>query len=319
MKIAILEEGAINRGDIDFSPISSLGDTVSYPNTTESDKKEHLKGGEIILTNKVAIDEEVFREFPQIKYVGVLATGYNVVDIGAARKRGIPVTNVPDYCTESAVQHTWALILELFSKVGMHSRSVAEGDWTRSETFCYWLEPGVELAGRTIGIYGFGNIGRGVARVAQAFGMNVLVHTTHPEKYRKEYCGYSFVDKETVFSSADVLSLHCPLDGETAKLVSAKTISLMKDGAVLVNVSRGGLVDEDALARALRQGKLAGAALDVIGKEPMEANCPLMGCPNTIITPHMAWAGISARKKLVREAALNIESFLRGGRRNCVY
>lgn len=318
-KIVILEGNAVNPGDISWSPVEALGETTIYPNTTEVTKWDRLEGADVVLTNKVVIDEAVFARFPRIRYVGVCATGYNVVDIEAARRHGVVVTNVPAYSTASVVQHTWALLLELASKAGIHSESVRRGDWVRSETFCYWLAPVVELAGKTMGVYGFGNTGRGVAAVAKAIGLDVLVHTSHPEKYAS-YADdrLRFVDEETFFRESDVLSFHCPLTPATRGLVCAANLAKAKDGVFVLNVARGPVVVERDLAAALRSGKVAGAGLDVVEVEPMAADSPLLGAPNLVVTPHVAWASREARLRLVDIIASNLRSFQAGTPRNVV-
>ncbi len=313
MKAVILEGVAVNPGDIDWSPFTDLVETKIYENTTEENKWDHIGDAEIVITNKVIMDEEVFSRFPQIKYVGVNATGYNVVDTKAAKEHGIIVTNIPAYSTDSVVQHTWALILELASKVSMHNESVQKGDWIRSETFCYWLSPLMELAGKTLGIVGFGNIGRGVAKIGQDFGMKVLVYTANPSKYKEyEADNLQFTDLNTVFEESDVLSLHCPQTAETTGLVNREMLSKMKKNALLINVARGGVVVDQDLADALKEGKIAGAGLDVVSKEPMAKDSVLLGVPNLIITPHIAWASCEARTRLVGIAAENLKGFLAG-------
>ena len=286
MKAVILEGNAVNPGDISWEPVTSLCETVIYENTLDEEKWERISGCEIVLTNKVAIDEAVFSRFPEIRYVGVCATGYNVVDLEAAGRHGVVVTNIPAYSTDSVVQHTFALLLELTSKISMHDRSVKAGDWTRSLAFCYWLDAPVELAGKTMGIYGFGNIGRGVAKVAEALGMHVLVYTRHPEKYSAfQKDTLRFVSEEELFTASDVLSFHCPLTPETKNLVRAETIAKMKDGVILLNVARGPVVNEADLASALESGKVSGAGVDVISTEPMKPDDPLLHAKNRIITP----------------------------------
>lgn len=318
-KIVILEGDAVNPGDISWGPVEALGKTTVYSNTTEKTKWEHIGDADVVLTNKVVIDEAVFSRFPDIRYVGVCATGYNVVDTEAARRHGIVVTNVPAYSTQSVVQHTWALLLELASKAGMHSQSVQRGDWVRSETFCYWLEPVIELAGKTMGIYGFGNIGRGVAAVAQAMGLEVLVHTQHPGKYGSYVSDHlRFVDEETFFKESDILSFHCPLTPETRGLVCARNLAKAKDGVYVLNVARGPVVVEQDLADALRSGKVAGAGLDVVCEEPMASDSPLLGAPHLVVTPHIAWASREARLRLVDVIASNLRAFQSGAPRNVV-
>lgn len=321
MKIVILEGNAVNPGDLSWDPVTAIpgAEVVIYGNTTEEDKWDRLQDFDAVLTNKVVMDEEVFSRFPSIRYVGVCATGYNVVDLDAAARHGITVTNIPAYSTDSVVQFTWALILELASKVGLHDKSVKRGDWVHCPQFCYWLAPIEELTGKTLGVYGFGNIGRGVAKIAQAFGMHVLVYTKNPSKYLS-YVGpdLRFCDEKTFFDSADILSFHCPLTPETTGIVNEKTIGWMKEGAVVINVSRGPVIEEKALAEALKSGKVRAAALDVVSREPMRADNPLLEAPNVIITPHIAWASIEARTRLIRIAADNLLAFIRGESLNVV-
>lgn len=313
MRAVILEGSAVNPGDISWAPVEALCETSIYESCTEAEKWERLEGADLVLTNKIVMDEAVFSRYPGLKYVGVCATGYDVVDLEAARRHGVTVCNVPAYSTESVVQFTFALLLELCSGVAEHDASVRRGDWVRSENFCYWLRPLTELSGKTMGIYGFGNIGRGVANVAQALGMNVLVHTLHPERYLS-YMGprFRFADAASLFKHADVLSFHCPLTEETRGIICADNLKKMKPGALLLNVSRGGLVVEEALAEALRSGPLAAAAMDVLPQEPMRADSPLLGLPNLILTPHIAWASREARTRLVAVVAENIAAYLRG-------
>ena len=335
MKAVYLERGAVSTGDISLDAITSLVDTKIYENTTEADKYEHIGDAEVVFTNKVIFDEETFERLPNLKYIGVCATGYNVIDLEAARRHNVTVTNVPAYSTESVAQLTWGFILECASHIGLHNTSVHQGDWVRSETFCYWLSPVMELAGKTIGIVGYGNIGRRVAEIAQAFRMNVLVHTAHPEKYIEETgvgkksgekdvadstaaYGIRFVSLEELFRQSDVVSLHCPMNAETEKMIRKSNISLMKDGVVIINVSRGGLICEQDLADALISGKVASAAADVVSIEPMASDNPLLTAPNMCITPHIAWASVEARLRLIDTIAENFKSWLEGRTQNQV-
>ncbi len=313
MRAVYLEADAVSRQDLDFSPITSVVDTTIYGNTTEIDKLEHIGDSEIVFANKILFDEETFQHCPGLRYIGVCATGYNVIDLEAARRHGVTVTNVPAYSTESVAQLAWGLILDNASRISEHDRSVHAGDWIRSRSFCYWLSPVVELAGKTIGIVGYGNIGRRVAEIARAFHMEVLVHTAHPEKYEKAAVdGIRFTGLEELLAASDVITLHCPLTPETEGLVCSETIAKMKDGVILVNVSRGGLVKEADLAGALRSGKIAAAAADVVSCEPMKAENPLLEAPNMILTPHIAWASLEARKRLIGVVASNLQAWLNG-------
>ncbi len=317
MKAVILEGNAVNPGDLSWEPVRKICDPVIYEGTTEADKIERIGDAEIVFINKLIMDEEVFSKCPGIRYVGISATGYNVIDLEAARHHGITVTNVPAYSTESVTQHTWALILEIMNRVAMHDQFVKDGGWSDSGSFTRWLQPIVELNGRTLGIYGFGNIGRRVAEVALAFGMEVCVLTKHPDNYT-EYAGehLRFVTSEEFWSSADVISLHCPLTPETEHLINEETIAKMKDGAVLINVSRGKVVDEQALADALRSGKIAAAGVDVVSEEPIRKENPLLTAPNMIITSHLAWSGVRARARLVDIIAENLKCYLEGHPQN---
>ena len=313
MRGVILEGKAVNPGDISWEPVSSQCDMTIWPNTLDHEKWERIAGCEIVMTNKVTITREVFERFPEIRYVGVCATGYNVVDIEAAREHGVIVTNIPAYSTDSVVQMTWAFILNLASRVEKHDLSVKNGDWVRSDTFCYWIDSPAELSGKTLGIYGFGSIGRGVAKAAPAFGMKVLVYTKHPEKYA-EYASENlrFVTEDELISNSDVITYHCPLTPETTGIVNKETISRMKDGVIIINNARGPVVNEKDLYDALESGKAGGAGMDVISVEPMEEHNPLLHANNCLITPHIAWASREARIRLVDIAADNLRSFLNG-------
>ncbi len=314
----LLEAGAINRNDISWEPIEKLTELTIYENTTEEDKYEHIGDAEVIFVNKVIMDEEVFAKCPNIKYIGVCATGYNVVDLEAAKRHGIAVTNVPAYSTDSVVQLTWCMILELACNLSMHARSVKNGDWVKCDTFCYWLEPIMELAGKTLGIIGYGNIGRNVSAIAKNFNMNVIVHTAHPDKYKDMADGVTFVSQDEIFEKSDIISLHCPMTDKTEHIICKENIDKCKDGVMLVNLSRGGLVNEADLRAALESGKVRKAAVDVLANEPMRADNPLKDAPNIIITPHMAWASLEARTRLVEVVAGNYEAFGRGEKLNRV-
>jgi len=313
VKGVLLEAGAINRGDLSFKPLEKYVDLTIYENTTESDKYDHIGDAEVVFVNKVIMDDELFCRCPNIKYIGVCATGFNVIDLEAARNRGIVVTNVPAYSTDSVVQLAWSMILEMTCNLRIHNESVKAGEWEKSDVFCYWLEPIMELSGKTLGIVGYGNIGRKVAKIAETFGMKVLVHTAHPEKYSdKIKNGVIFVAMEELFRESDIISLHCPLTEETKEIINKENIAKCKDGVMLVNVSRGGLVNEGDLRDALTSGKVKKAAVDVVSFEPMRSDNPLKDAPNIIITPHMAWASLEARKRLVDVVASNYENYLNG-------
>ena len=316
MKAVLLEADAVNHNDLSWEPLTKLIDTKIYANTTEQDKYEHIGDADILFVNKIKIDEEVFEKCPNIRYIGVCATGYNVIDIEAAKRHNVTVTNVPAYSTDSVAQLAWGLILESVCHISKHNESVHKGDWTRSEIFCYWLAPVGELAGKTIGVVGYGNIGRRVCEIAKAFNMKVLVSTAHPGKYNDD--SVEFVDTDTLFAGADIISLHCPQTKETEKIINKANIDKMKDGVVIINVSRGGLVNEDDLAAALTGGKVAAAGVDVVSVEPMQEDNPLLKAPNITITPHMGWASVDARKRLVDIVANNFKAFTEGRTENVV-
>ena len=320
MKAVILEGNAVNPGDLSWEPVQKICQPVIYEGTTEAEKIERIGDAEIVLVNKLIMDETVFSACPNLRYVGISATGYNVIDLEAARRHGITVTNVPAYSTESVTQHTWALILEIMNGVAMHDRFVKGGGWTNSGSFTRWLHLIVELKGRTLGIYGFGNIGRRVSEVALAFGMNLCVYTKHPGKYSEyESERLHFVTLEEEFwPAADIITLHCPLTPETQGLINTDTISRMKDGVVLINVARGAIVEEQALADALQKGKIAAAGVDVVSEEPIRKDNPLLTAPNTFITSHLAWSGVRARTRLVEVMAENLRCYLEGHPQNVV-
>lgn len=308
MRIVVLDGHAMNPGDLSWEPLQRLGTCEIHPRTPPAQVVARAAGAEAVLTNKTELREEHFRELPALKYVGVLATGTNVVELAAARQRGIVVTNVPAYSTPSVAQLTFALLLELTHGVGAHAVGVRAGRWTVSPDFAYWDQPLLELHGLVFGLVGLGQIGRATAAIARAFGMRVLAVA------RPSYQGSEFevADLETVFRRADVLSLHCPLTPETRHLVDAATLAWMKPTAFLLNTGRGGLVEEAALAEALNAGRLAGAGLDVLSTEPPRADNPLLSARNCIITPHQGWATRAARARLLEAVVGNLEAFISG-------
>ncbi|MBP5275605.1 MAG: D-2-hydroxyacid dehydrogenase [Lachnospiraceae bacterium] len=318
MRAVYLEEGAVNQHDISMAPISDVVETTFFENTTEDNKFEHIGDSEIVFTNKVIFDEETFSKLPNLKYIGVCATGYNVIDLDAARRHNVVVTNVPAYSTESVAQLTWGLIIESVSHIGKHSESVKRGEWVKSEVFCYWIDTMGELAGKTIGIIGYGNIGSRVAEIALAFNMNVLVYTAHPDKYKTADSRIKFVSFYDLLAQSDIVSLHCPMSNETDRLIRRENIDKMKDGVIIINVSRGGLVDEKDLAEALESGKVSAAACDVVSVEPMRADNPLLKAKNITITPHVAWASREARIRLIDTVASNVRAYLDGQKLNVV-
>lgn len=317
MDIVVLDGHTLNPGDLDWSPLKELGTYAVHPRTPADQVVERAQTAEIILTNKVVLDAAIIAELPKLKYIGVLATGYNVVDIDAARSRNIAVTNIPGYSTASVGQMVFALLLEMTQQVGHHARLVQDGAWCRSEDFSLQDRPLIELAGKTFGIVGYGQIGRQVAVIARAFGMRVLVNTAHPEKYQAEK-EVEFVDIDSIFAESDVISLNCPLTSETRDLVNTAHLMRVKQGALLINAGRGDLVDEGAVAEALVEGYLGGYAADVLSTEPPTEDNPLLGAPNTFITPHIAWATAEARQRLLDIAIANIRAFQNGTPQNLV-
>lgn len=310
MKIVILDGYALNPGDLSWNCIAQFGEVTVYDRTPAELIVPRIGDAEIILLNKTPIAEETLAACPSIKLICVLATGYNVVDCEAAKLRGIPVCNVPAYGTAAVAQFTFALLLELCHQVGLHSESVHNGDWCRSIDFCYWKTPQMELAGKTMGIIGFGRIGRAVGQIAKAFGMRVIA-------YNRSHCAEGeaigeYVDLDTLFHQSDIISLHCPLTPQTSELINKDSISKMKDGVILLNTARGGLVNENDLFEALTAGKLRGAAVDVVSAEPMAADNPLLNAPHCIITPHMAWAPLESRQRIMDCTVRSIQAFLDG-------
>lgn len=317
MKIVILDGGAVNPGDLSWAPLEAFGSCTVYHHTdTYEETIQRIGNAEIVLTNKTPITEAVMEACPDIRYIGVQATGYNVVDCKAARGRNIPVTNVPTYGTAAVAQFTMALLLEICHAIGHHDRIVHEGVWVRSSTFCFWETPQMELAGKTFGIIGFGRIGRAVGRLAKAFGMKVIAYNRSQCAEGKEIGEYVTLDE--LLRRADVISLHCPLLPETDHLICRESIAKMKDGAILLNTARGGVIDEADVADALRSGKLRYAAVDVVSQEPMKADNPLLAAPNCIITPHIAWAPIESRQRLLECVVGNLQAFLDGKAQNVV-
>ncbi len=314
-KIVVLDGYVLNPGDLSWKPLESLGSVTVYDRTPAEKIVERIADADIILTNKTPITRQTLLDCPSVKYVGALATGFNTIDIAAAKELGVAVTNVPAYSTEAVAQFTMALLLEVCHHVGEHSRGVMAGDWVRSIDFCYWQYPQIELAGKTFGIIGMGKIGQAAGKLADAFGMKVLYHAHHPRElpYPATFCSL-----EDLLAQSDVISLHCPLTDETAAIINPHTISMMKKDAILLNTARGPLVDEQAVADALKEGKLAGYAADVVGREPMAADSPLLGAPRCILTPHIAWASHAARGRLMDVAIGNVFAFCEGKRQNRV-
>lgn len=317
MKLVVLDAYTLNPGDLSWDGINRFGDLEIYERTAPADVLERCKGADIVFTNKTPLREEVLSKLPGLKYIGVLATGYNVVDVDAARALGIDVANVPGYGTASVVQLTLSLLFELCLHVQKHSDSVFNGDWVASADFCYWNYPLIELEGKTLGIIGFGSIGQKVADVASALGMNVMGYsrTQTDQSQRKNF---KWASLEELLSSADVVSIHCPLFPETQGLINKDRLKLMKKSAFLLNTSRGPIIHEQDLADALNSGLIAGAGLDVLSVEPPSARNPLLTAKNCLITPHIAWATKEARTRLMAIVAHNLSSYLAGNPINIV-
>jgi glycerate dehydrogenase len=308
MNIVVLDGYTLNPGDLSWDALRELGSCEIYDRSAPDEIVPRSTSAEIVLTNKVKLNGEYMSSVPTLKYIGVTATGYNIVDVAAARERKVIVTNVPTYGTQSVAQMTFALLLELTQHVGHHAQSVREGRWTRSPDFCYWDYPLIELDGLTLGIIGFGRIGKMVGQLAEAFGMKVLTHS------RKQ----PVAEMETLFRRSDIISLHCPLTPQTEHLVNEKRLAWMKPTAFLLNTSRGPLIDESALAKALNEGRIAGAGLDVLAVEPPTADNPLLRAKNCLITPHIAWATRAARSRLMEAVVENVRAYLTGESKNVV-
>ncbi len=315
--IVILDGYTINPGDNPWTPLEKLGNCTIYDRTPPELKLERAIDADVILLSKVKLDSTALQSLPRLKYISMLATGYNNVDIEAAGRLGIPVSNVPAYSTESVVQTTFALLLELAMHVGVHDTAVKAGEWVSCPDHSFWKTPLIELDGLTIGIVGYGTIGQAVARVAKAFGMKVVAYAPRIPQL-PENDAVRFLPLEELFASADVISLNCPQTPENSGFVNSTLLRLMKPGAYLLNLARGGLVNEEDLAQALRSGQLAGAGLDVVAHEPMLADNPLLNAPNCIFTPHIAWASLAARRRLMNIVAANLASFKSGSPINVV-
>ena len=310
-KIIVLDGAVENPGDLSWEPLAALGELTVHDYTAPQETIARIGDAPVILTNKTVISADVMASCPNLRYIGVLATGYNVVDIAEAKKRGIVVTNVPAYSTDTVAQFTMALLLEIALHVGHHSRVVHEGKWTACRDFAFWDYPLMELKGKTFGIVGYGSIGKATAKLAQAFGMKVLAYSRHgAEEFHTEL--------DELYAKSDIVSLHCPLTAENAGMINAATIAKMKDGVILLNTARGGLINEADLREALLSGKVYAAASDVVSTEPIKADNPLLGLDNMIITPHIAWAALEARQRLMDVATDNVRQFLAGNVQNNV-
>lgn len=319
MKIVILDGFTSNPGDLNWDKMEALGDLTVYeytPNQT-ADIVDRLQDCEIALTNKTVITAEVMEACPGLQYIGVLATGYNVVDMAAAATHGITVTNVPGYSTQAVAQQAFALLLDICSHAAHHSKEVHNGRWSRGRDFCFWDYPLIELDHKTAGIIGFGQTGKAIGRVAKAFGMRVITNGSHESLEGKAIGEY--VSREQLLKESDVIFLACPLNEQTKDLVCKETIAQMKDGVILINTSRGGTIVEKDLAEALHSGKVYGAGVDVVSVEPAKPDNPLLACENCVITPHIAWAAKEARVRLIDIASENVKCFLEGKAQNVVH
>ena len=307
MKIVVLDKCTVTKGDVDLSCFEKLGEVFYYDLLSKNEIIEVLQGAKVVICNKAIIDKDII-DATDLGFIGLFATGYNNIDIEYAKERGIVVCNVPGYSTDSVAQLTFSLILELAGNTSKYAQSVKAGDWLRSKQFSYFHSPISEISGKTLGIFGLGTIGCAVAKIALAFNMRVIAYSRTPKNIE----GVEFVDMYTLFEQADYLTIHCPLNAQTEKVINKNTLSHMKNTAYLVNTSRGGVIDEFDLADALNNDVIAGAALDVLTVEPMSESCPLINAKNCIITPHVAWAAIEARKRLIEIVFNNIEAFANG-------
>lgn len=315
MKITILDGYAENPGDLSWEWLNEYGEVNIFERTPKEKIAERCADSEILITNKTPLREELLRNLPKLRFIGLLSTGFNVVDWQYCSEKGIPVCNIPSYSTEAVAQLTFAHILEHTNSVAAHSDSVHSGEWSACKDFCYWVAPLTELSGKTLGIIGFGKIGKAVAKIALAFGMKVVASTNHPSPFD----GVEFADKDKLLERSDYVTLHCPLTAETEKMVNAEFLAKMKKSAILINTSRGQVIDEDALAEALKNGVIAGAGLDVMSEEPPKASNPLLSVPQCHITPHIAWAGYETRTRLMEICKSNVDAFFKGKPINCVY
>ena len=316
MKIVVLDGHTLNPGDLSWEGLEALGETVIYDRTPEDQVVARAQGAQVVLVNKVSLSRETLDQLPDLRFIGVLATGYNIVDVEAAAGRNIPVCNVPTYGTQSVAQMAFAHILNLTQHVAHHADTVKAGRWAESDDWCYWDYPLIELMGLTLGVVGYGRIGRQSAAIGRALGMRVIAHDAYVEDSGDP--DIAMVGLETLLRESDVVTLHCPLTPETENLMNAERLALMKPTAFLVNTSRGPLVDEPALAQALNEGRIAGAGLDVLGVEPALPDNPLLTAKNCYITPHIAWATASARRRLMGTAVENVRAFAQGRLQNVV-
>lgn len=316
MKIAILDGYTENPGDLSWDGFRNLGEIKVYDRTPADKIVERISDAEIVIVNKTPISRETLEACPAIRYIGVLATGYDVIDVEEAKKRNIPVCNIPTYGTTAVSQMVMALLLEVCHHVGAHSHAVKNGDWTKNQDWCFWNYPLIELFGKNMGIIGFGKIGQATGQLAKAFGMNVLAYDAFESESGKEIGTYVGLDE--LLAKSDVISLHCPLFKNTEGIINKNTIAKMKDGVIIINTSRGPLIMEEDLAQALHSGKIYAAACDVVTTEPIQESNPLLGCYNSLLTPHIAWAPKESRQRLMNIAVENLQGFLNGKVQNRV-
>ena len=313
MKLTVLDGYAMNPGDLSWDSFSKYADITVFERTPQELAVEHIGNSDAILLNKVKITSDILSKCTNLKYIGVLATGYNVIDVDAVKKAGICATFIPDYSTNAVAQHVFALITYFTNHVAVHNESVINGDWTKNPDFCYWKKPLIELCGKTLGILGYGKIGRQTAKIAEAFGMNVIVC---PHKITPEI--ENFVNFDSLLKKSNFISLHVPLTEETEEIIDSSAISKMRDGAYIINTARGGLINENDMRAALDSGKIGGYAADVLLHEPMNSDCPLLNAPNCVLTPHIAWAPPETRARLLKIALENFANYLEGNVQNSI-
>lgn len=311
MNIVFLDAYTANPGDLSWNLFEELGNVTTYDYTPRELVVERCKDAEIIIDNKVVIDKELMQQLPKLKYIGMLSTGFNVIDIDAAKERGITVTNVPTYSTEAVAQLTFALILSIYNQVNLHNTAVHNGEWSSCRDFCFYKSPLIELKDKTIGLIGYGKIGCEVAKIADAFSMNILCYVPS-KKPQPDFRNFKFVSLDSLAENSDIISLHCPLTPETTGMINNEFISKMKKSAIIINTSRGPAIDEQALADALNSGRIYGAGVDVLSTEPPKADNPLLKCDKCVITPHIAWAGYETRERLIGVVYNNLKSYLDG-------
>lgn len=311
MKAVILDGYTTNPGDLSWDWLKEKCELTVYDRTPFEETVNRCKGYDIIITNKTPLGRDVLEQLPDCKFIALLSTGYNIIDCEYAKERNIPVSNIPAYSTAAVAQLTFAFILELCNKVAIHNAEVKKGKWSECKDFCFWRSPLQELTGKTLGIVGFGSIGRAVARIGAAFGMTVVANTANPDKY-KDVSDIEFVSLDELLEKADIVTLHCPLTPATTGMVNAEFIGKMKKTAYLINTSRGPVLDESAVADALKEGRIAGAGVDVLSTEPPKADNPLLYCENCLITPHIAWAAFETRQRLMATLKKNVNAFLNG-------